>query len=173
MVHPYLRLNSRRLRSGSLYLSVGFLIATAIFAASVPTAHMSAVSGLVRADPQHAQHLLASWDAATRESFRFMLGFDYLYDILHNNLAAFVLAWGAVRFGKPWAIGVAGALVWILWLDSGLNVLENMAYTHILTENAIVPWHRYASGVFAFRSVSLLVIAVAALALHLAAFRNR
>ena len=171
--HPYLNLSVSDLRFWSIVATIAFALATVVFVIAIPVPHLSLVADFVRSDSVNAQVALDHWGSEIREAFRFMLGFDFLYDLVHNNLVALLAAWGAVRVGRYWALAVACVVAWTLWLDSAFNVAENLAYVRVLSTNNVEPWHFYASTIFRFRTATLFGSALAALVLHTYAFGKR
>ena len=171
--HPYTRLSTLELKVSSLGSAILFLVSIVIFAKSVPLAHINAVSLFVQSSDETAQALLTNWNSQIRESFRFMLGYDYLFDIIHNNLVALFVVWGAKRLATYAVLSLSAFVSWVLWFDSALNIFENLAYSHILTSNIVAPWHAYASLAFGFRSTTLIVAAIIGTTFHLLAFRRQ
>ena len=137
-------------------LIIGFLVTTVILAVAVSAEHRNAITNFVVADAALASTELSRWDSATRESFQFVLGFDFLYDLVHNNVAAMLLVWGALRSAQRWAFQLANVFAWVLWLDSALNVLEYFVYRHILATGILEPWHGYGLAIFSFRTSTLI-----------------
>jgi hypothetical protein len=111
---------------------------------------------------------LESWEAETLTSVSF---FDFLYDIIHNNAAAFFAVWGAARRNTRLAWSVGGMTAWVLWLDSGLNVFENLAFLHVLRVRTPEPLLPAVSMIFAFRSATLMLGLLVGTALHASVWR--
>jgi hypothetical protein len=143
-----------------------------VFATLVPVEHISAISAFVGADAGDAQDALQALTPEIRESFQFVLGFDFLYDLVHNNLVAMWLAWGALRIQKRVALVLASGFAWVLWMDSALNLVEHLVFRHILSSGNLDPWHAYGSAVFGFRTGSLVAGALVAAILHVYASRR-
>lgn len=169
-MHPFLNLSLETVRLWAKILVIGFLVTTVILGIVVPAEHRSAIANFVLAEPSLAHTELSAWDSATRESFQFVLGFDFLYDLVHNNMVALLLAWGAIRHAQRWAIQLASVFAWILWLDSALNVLEHFIYRHILATGILEPWHGYGLAIFSFRTSTLVAGALIAVVIHIGAF---
>lgn len=122
-------------------------------------------------EPGARRAILESWEPSIVASLSFMLGFDFLYDVVHNNAAALFAVWGAVRRDTRVARSVASATAWVLWLDSGLNVFENLAFLHILRSRSPDPLLPAVSAIFSFRSATLMLGLLVGAALHASAWR--
>jgi len=173
ITHPFLKLSSVQLRLGASLLGAAFAIATGVFLWAVPLEDIDHVTQLVESSPVEATRILDSWSPKTRETFQFMLGYDFLYDLIHNNLVALILAGAAIRYPAMWSHLVASLLCWVMWLDTGLNIFENLAYNYVLSSNTVEPWHRYASIIFQFRTSTLVLGLVVALAIHVLGLARR
>ena len=57
-----------------------------------------------------------------------------------------------------------------MWLDTALNVFENLAFLHIIRTLDPSPLLPLAAGVFSFRSVTLVAGLLVGIVLHLRAF---
>jgi len=172
-LHPFLSLDVSSLRFWVAASVVAFVATTAVFVAAIPVNHIAAAAHLLAASSADAQAILGQWGSDQRASFQFMLGYDFLYDLVHNNMVALLVVWGAVRVGRSWSMALAGLIAWVLWADSALNVFENLAYVRVLATNNVEPWHPYASAVFNFRTVTLNLGGIAAVGLHAYASVNR
>jgi hypothetical protein len=143
-----------------------------VLAWAVPLDDVSALGALLEAtDPGARRVILESWTPDVVASLAFLVGFDFLYDLVHNNAAALVAVWGAVRRDTRLARAVAGTSAWVLWIDSALNVFENLAVLHVLRSRSPEPLLPAASAVFAFRSVTLLLGLLIGAILHGSAWR--
>ena len=172
-VHPFLNLPLETVRRWSKILVIAFLVTTVILGTVVPAEHRSAIANFVLADAALAPAELSRWDSATRESFQFVLGFDFLYDLVHNNLVAMLLAWGAILSAQRWALQLASAFAWILWMDTALNLLEHFIYRHLLATGILEPWHSYGMAIFNFRTSTLVAGALIAAVIHISVFYKR
>lgn len=168
--HPYLSVPKPSLRFWSIVVTAAFLVSTSILAIAVPASQIEAVANFVQSESSVAQVILDQWDTSLRSTFGFMLGFDFLYDLVHNNLVALLVAWGAKRTGVAWTLALASVIAWILWLDSVLNVVENLGYLRVMVTGNVLPWHLYGSILFQFRTLTLVAGAVVACSLHVWAF---
>jgi hypothetical protein len=140
----------------------------------VPAAHLAEITKLTKAiEPGARQTILASWETGVAVSFSFLLGFDFLYDLVHNNAAALLAVWGAVRRGTKAARLLARTSAWVLWLDSGLNIFENLALLGVLRPRSPEPLVNAAVAVFSFRSVTLMLGLIVGVALHASAWWAR
>lgn len=114
---------------------------------------------------------MESWDPGIAASLSFLLGFDFLYDVVHNNAAALFAIWGAVRRDTRLARSVGAMTAWVLWLDSGLNVFENLAFLHILRSRSPERLLTAVSAIFSFRSATLMLGFLVGAALHARAWQ--
>ena len=133
LCHPYEALSVRNLRVATIGTASAWGLLTLVLVWAVPSGHLSQLGALVEAtEPAAAKTILESWDPSVVASLSFMLGFDFLYDVVHNNAVALFAVWGAVRRDTGSARLVASITAWVLWLDTGLNVFENLGFLHIL-----------------------------------------
>jgi hypothetical protein len=138
----------------------------------MPVAHIAEVRRLMEAtEPGVRRAILESWDPSIALSLSFLLGFDFLYDVVHNNGAALYAVWGAVRRDTRLARAVGGMTAWVLWLDSGLNVFENLAFLHILRSRSPEHLFTVVFAIFSFRSATLMLGLFVGTALHASAWR--
>jgi len=138
----------------------------------VPVADVAQLQRLLQApEPDTCRAILESWDSSLAVSLAFLLGFDFLYDLVHNNAAALFAVWGAVRRDTAVARRIAGTTAWVLWLDSGLNIFENLAFLHILRSQSCEGLLTAVAAIFTFRSATLLLGFVVGAALHASAWR--
>jgi hypothetical protein len=63
--------------------------------------------------------------------------------------------WGAKRLSAPRADLLASLTAWLMWLDTALNVFENLALLHVIRSLEPAPLLPIAAGIFSFRSVTL------------------
>jgi len=138
---------------------------------AVPAAHVAEITKLTAATkPGAPRTILESWDTGIAVSFSFLLGFDFLYDLVHNNAAALLAVWGAVRRGTRPSRLLARTAAWVLWLDSGLNVVENLTLLQVLRPGSPEPPLNAAVAIFSFRSVTLMLGLLVGVALHASAW---
>ena len=141
----------------------------------MPTEDRSLIGELLRAaTPDRADEVLSSFPDHAVRSFSFLLGFDLLYDIVHNNAVAFLAMWGARRCASRQAYWAGSTVAWVMWLDTALNFPENLAFLRILETMQPWPLLPWASGTFFFRTSTWLAGLAVGVALHaLAAWRAR
>ena len=137
----------------------------------MPIDHFAQIRRLMEATEPDARDALSSLDSSIVVSLSFLVGFDFLYDVVHNNAAALFAVWGAVRRNTRLARAVAGLTAWVLWLDSGLNVFENLAFLHVLRSRSPDPLLTLVTAIFSFRSATLMVGLAVGAALHIFAWR--
>jgi hypothetical protein len=165
--HPYERLGVRPLASAAIGLTVFWALLTAILAYEVPAALRAQITQLLSAENDAAATaILLAWGPEVYRAFSFMLGFDFLYDIVHNNAVAFLAIWGAKRVSAKPALFLGAATAWVMWLDTALNLFENVAFLHII--RSLDPWPLLpaANAVFVFRTGTWVLGIVLAVALH-------
>lgn len=86
----------------------------------------------------------------------FILGFDFLYDLVHNNAVALCVVWAAA--GRSAGLVAAGSfLAWLLWLASGANVVENLGFLHVLQAGPMSPWPEVGLATTLYRNGAILV----------------
>jgi len=95
-----------------------------------------------------------------------MLGFDLLYDLIHNNGVAVFTIWGAKRVASARATLVASLSGWVMWLNSALNVAENLAFFHVIQTLEPYPLLPVAAAIFSFRVLTLTAGLFIGIALH-------
>ncbi len=165
--HPFDRLSTRATVIAATLLGVSVVLLTLIILAFVSAsdqAHIAALVGASSADAVAA--LLADWTPRTLESFSFLVGFDYLYDIVHNNAVALFVIWGGRRVGTELGRSLGSLTAWTMWLDTALNLFENVAFLYAIRSPNPWPLLAVASTVFTFRSLTLGVGVVVGVALH-------
>ncbi len=171
--HPYEALSVRSLRAATIGTGSAWVLLTLILVSAVPVSDVAELRRLMEAsEPAAARAILASWGPSVTTSLSFMLGFDFLYDVIHNNAAAVFAIWGAVRRRTRLARSAAAVTAWVLWLDTALNVLENLAFLHVLRSGSPEPLLSAVSATFAFRAATLLLGLLVGAALHAAAWRR-
>ena len=151
---------------------MGWGLLTLVLVWAVPPSHIAALGALLEAaDPGARSAILRSWVPDVLASLAFLIGFDFLYDVVHNNAVALIVVWGAVRRGTRRARAVGRVMAWLLWLDSALNVFENLAILHVLRSQSAESLLPAISAVFAFRSATPLLGLFVGAALHASAWR--
>ena len=171
MHHPFDRIGQRHLALATVGLVVAFGLLTAILIASVPIQDFARIREFVQARPSAAaREVLADWPPSTFQAFSFMLGFDLLYDVIHNNGVAIFSVWGAKRAATAYAVVAASLTAWVMWLDTVLNVFENLTFFHIIQTLEPAPLLPVAAAVFSFRSYTLVAGVLIGIALHTRAF---
>ena len=168
--HPYEALPARILRAATFGTASTWGLLTLILLWAVPVDHIAQLRGLVEATGSARTSILESWGPSVVASVGFLLGFDFLYDVAHNNAVALFVVWGAVRRGTRIARSVGAVTAWVLWLDTGLNIFENLAFLHVLRSRnpEVLP---VVSAIFSFRSATLLLGLLVGAALHAAVWR--
>jgi len=173
MQHPFQNLDLTNQQRASFLVLALLTGATAIFSVAVPFEHFLLVVQLIGAQSGDVLPLISNWTIAERQSFAFMIGYDFVFDILHNNAAALFVVWGAarlnVRSACPNELMIAAWLAWAMWLCSGLNIVENLAFLHLLDSHQVTPWHLIGKVAFSFRGVALVGAFAAGLIFHLRA----
>ena len=165
--HPFDSLERRSLVIAVWLFAAGFCVLSAILFFTIPSEEFARIQELAHmGSPANAQTVLRSWPHSTFLAFSFLLGFDFLFDLVHNNGVALFAIWGAQRLSNRAAKMLATCIAWLMWADSLLNVMENLAFFHVIhTEEA--SWLlSFAQGIFAFRSATLLGAFLVALVLH-------
>jgi hypothetical protein len=155
-MHPYVKLEQERLRFWTLCLLWTWAILTPVLVWAAPgrsdyTIPDLAVAGSIDA----AQQILSHWSPADRQAFAFILGFDFLYDLVHNNAVAFAVVWAAANRPHRW-VSVGSVLAWFLWLATAANIAENIAFFHMLQTGPNFPWPEVGLGTTYFRNTALL-----------------
>jgi hypothetical protein len=172
--HPYAALPERTLGRATVITAGAWALLTLLLVWAVPLPDLGEVQSLVSADHRSAARaILKAWTPGLLVSFSFLLGFDFLYDLVHNNAVALFAVWGAAKRGSRSARRLAGTAAWLLWLATGLNVFENMALLHVVRSGAPEPLLPLASAVFAIRSALLAGGIVVGVGLHASAWLAR
>ena len=156
-MHPYTNLDLAHLRFWTLGLFGAWAILTTVLVWAAPgrsdyTIPDLAVAGSVTA----TQEILSHWSPSDREAFAFVLGFDFLYDLVHNNAVAFAVVWAAATRSQGW-ISAGSVLAWLLWLATGTNILENVVFFHMLQTGPHSPWPEVGLVTTLFRNATLLI----------------
>jgi hypothetical protein len=113
--HPYEALSVRNLRAATLGTASAWALLTIILVWAVPVSQLAELQTLVEAtEPAARRAILESWEPSVVASLSFVLGFDFLYDIVHNNAAALFAVWGAVRCDTRRARSVGAVTAWVL-----------------------------------------------------------
>ena len=172
--HPLQRLDAKLLPIATIALALFLILLTAILASTVPSSIRSSIGDLLAAQSTNsANAVLSTWNPRIYRTFSFLLGFDFLYDVVHNNAVAVFVIWGAKRLAATWALTVASATAWVMWLDSALNVFENLAFLHIIRAEDPASLLPVASAIFSFRTATLVLGFLIGLVLHALALRRQ
>ena len=172
--HPLQRLDAKLLPLATIALALFLILLTAILVYTVPSGVRSSIGDLLAAQStDSANAVLSTWSPRIYRTFSFLLGFDFLYDIVHNNAVAVFVIWGAIRLASTSALILASATAWVMWLDSALNVFENLAFLHIIRSEDPSQLLPVASAIFSFRSATLTIGFLIGLVLHALALRNQ
>lgn len=154
--HPFERLSLHAVGTAALALLAVWFVLTMLLAAAVPVAHLAQLAHLLRAaDANAAAALVAAWSPDLRATAGFVLGFDFIYDLTHDNAVALLCIWAARRHGGRRVVVTARAVAWVVWLDVLLNVPENLAALHIVREAAPTRWFALVVSITSFRFVTL------------------
>jgi hypothetical protein len=169
--HPLQRLGTKPLAVAMVSLAASFVCLTVILVYTVPPSTRSHIGDLLAADSlAAATAVLSTWGADTYRTFAFLLGFDFLYDVVHNNAVAVFAIWGARRVAATSALHAASATAWVLWLDTLLNIFENLVFLDVVRSARASPLLPVASAIFSFRTATLGFGLLLGLSLHGAAF---
>ena len=163
-MHPYAELARARQRFWALFLIGAWVLLTPILVWAAPGRSDFTIPDLaVAGSPAAAQEILSHWLPADRLAFAFILGFDFLYDLVHNNAVAFSVAWAAASRSVRW-VAAGSLLAWLLWLATAANIVENVAFFHMLQTGPSSPWPEVGLGTTYFRNGTVLAGIVFALA---------
>jgi hypothetical protein len=171
--HPYEALSARNLRAATVGTAAAWGLLTLLLIWAVPLTDIAQIRALMEATaPGAASAILQSWGSSVVASSSFLVGFDFLYDVVHNNAVAFWAVWGAAKCDTRLARSVAAATAWVLWLDTGLNLFENLAFLHVIRSRSpeLLP---VVSAIFGLRSATLMLGLLIGAALHASAWRAR
>jgi len=149
LLHPFERLSIRGLRLWCLWVVGGWAAMSVVLFASIPMHQLAEaiqLAGDPAADP-------GQWSAEARISVAYLIGADYLYDVLHNNAAALLALLGARLLGHGGVTWVARGIAWTMWLDTVLNVIENLAF--LAAVRGRLAWLEIAQPIEAFRTSTL------------------
>jgi hypothetical protein len=167
------RLDAKLLPSATIALAVFLILLTAILVYTVPSSIRSSIGDLLVAkSTSSANAVLSAWSPRIYRTFSFLLGFDFLYDVVHNNAVAVFVIWGATRLASTSALILASATAWVMWLDTALNVFENLAFLHIARSEDPSQLLPVASAIFSFRAATLALGFLIGLVLHALALRK-
>lgn len=173
--HPFEGLSERSLRVACLALLLAWMLLTGVLVAVVPLDHARELLDFLHAGTAtDAAGRAGAWSADVRASARFVLYFDFLYDVVHDNAVALLCVWAARRVASRAAVMVARVVAWTLWLDIALNVVENVAALHIVGGGGAAPWFDLVVALTTFRFVTLwLGVALGVVGLALGRWRHR
>ena len=152
--HPFERLSAQALRAGTIALFATWVMLTIVLGLAVPLEMLPKVAQMAAAgSAANATALLSEWATEERQAASFLVGFDFLYDIVHNNAVAMgiLLASLTAGRGRP----VARSFAWALWLCTLLNVAENLIFQTVLVGNPADPWVAFAGFIASFRAFVL------------------
>jgi hypothetical protein len=170
--HPYEALSVGTLRTATIVAASAWALLTLALVWAVPMADVGELRRLLdETVPAARRSILRSWEPGVVASIAFLVGFDFLYDVVHNNAVALFAVWGAVRRNSPRARAFGAAVAWVLWLDTALNVFENLAALHVVRSREPEPLLPVVSAIFSFRSATLLLGVLVGIALHWSAGR--
>jgi hypothetical protein len=170
--HPYEALSVRMLRCSTIAAAAAWGLLTLIMFWAVPIADIGELGKLMHAGGTVARSaILESWGPPVVAAISFLLGFDFLYDVVHNNAVALFVVWGVARCDTPIARSVGVVAAWVLWLDTGLNVFENLGMLHVLRSRSPDRLLSLVAAVFLFRSATLFLGVLVGAGLHAFAFR--
>jgi hypothetical protein len=156
MLHPYSRLERSNLQTPLLCLFGAWLLLTPVLVWAMPgrtefTIPDLAIAGSVDA----AREILSHWSSNDRVAFAFILGFDLLYDLVHNNAVALLVAW--VAAGRARALVTIGSwLAWSLWAATIANVVENLGFLQMLQAGPAFPWPEVGFVTTIFRNGAIV-----------------
>ncbi len=149
--HPLELLSYGAIRAVSLWLLAAWALMTLFLVAILPFEILERATALAATrDSAAARALVASWPPALRVSAAFLLGFDFLYDLVHNNAVACMCLWAAFH-GKSAQKRIARTFAWTLWLCTLLNVPENWVYVRLLHGLSVDPWVGVAGQIASLR----------------------
>ncbi len=165
--HPFERLSTWAARASALSLLAAWLLLTLLLAAVVPAEHgAQLVRFLGAADARGAAAIVAAWSPDMRATAGFVIGFDFLYDLVHDNAVALLCIWAARLLGGARVMLAARVVAWTMWLAVLLNLPENLLAIHIVRDGAATDWFGVVVAITSFRFVTLwagLAFGVAAL----------
>jgi hypothetical protein len=175
VAHPFERLSDRVLRAACLALLLVWVLLTGVLVAAVPLDHARELLDFLSAGTAtDAAARAGAWSGDVRASARFVLYFDFLYDVVHDNAVALLCAWAARRLASRAAVMLARVVAWTLWLDIAFNVVENLAALHIVGGGSAAPWFDLVVALTTFRFVTLwLGFALGVVGLALGRWRHR
>ena len=173
MPHPFERLSLNATRTFCLALFLLWGLLTIALVTVVPLGHARELWRVLHAaDAAEAAASVAGWSSDVRASARFLVRFDFAYDVVHNNAVALLCLWAARRLGSSRASATARIVAWTMWLDTLCNVAENVAALRLLSGDP--SWFGLGVASTAFRFATLwLALALGVLGLAVAARRSR
>ena len=173
MRHPLERLSPGGTRTACLVLFLLWGLLTIVLVTVVPLDHGRELWRVLHAaDSAEAAAIVAGWSSDVRASARFLIRFDFAYDVVHNNAVALLCLWAARRLGGRRAWVAARTVAWLMWLDTLCNVAENLAALRLVSGDA--SWFGLVVASTAFRFATLwLGFALGVLGLVVAGIRSR
>ena len=155
-MHPYARLDTTRLRVFALSLLGAWGLLTPILVWAAPGRSEFTIPDLaVAGSATAAVEILSHWSPSDRTAFAFILGFDFLYDLVHNNAVAFSVAWAAAGRSTTW-VTAGSSLGWLLWFATGANIVENLAFFHMLQAGPVSPWPEVGLATTLYRNATIV-----------------
>ena len=156
MTHPFEHLSAKHLRGAALWLLAATAFLTGVMVSAIPIKDFGHIMRLGSAGSAAlATEVLASWPPSTFRSATFLFGFDFLYDVVHNNAAALLCLWGASLHGASWTRALARVVAWAMWLCTVLNLPENLIFLETVRSTPAAPWFSLALTIAAFRAIAL------------------
>ena len=156
IAHPFERIPPPALFRSALLLWLVFGALSVILFHAMPLADAGRVVEFTGAgSPEGASAAWAGMPERLRISLAFVVGFDFLYDLVHNNAVALGCIWAArqLRTGPLFRLG--RLLAWVLWLDTALNLVENLAILHMMRGGIASPWPEIVAPILTFRTATL------------------
>jgi hypothetical protein len=172
--HPLERLSPPATKTSCLALFLLWGLLTIVLVTVVPPGHARELWRVLHsADAGEAAAIVAGWPSDVRASARFLIRFDFLYDVVHNNAVALLCLWAAHRLGSGRAWATARVVAWLMWLGTLSNVGENVAALRLVS-GIDASWFGLIVVSTMFRFATLwLGVALGGLGLAVAARRNR
>jgi hypothetical protein len=159
------------MRTWCLALFVLWGVLTIVLVTVVPLDHARGLWRVLHAaGAGEAAAIVGGWSSDVRASARFLIRFDFLYDVVHNNAVALLCLWAARRLGSGRAGATARIVAWTMWLDTVCNVAENVAALRLVSGDA--SWFGLVVASTEFRFATLWLGFAVGVGLAVAARRN-